>query len=155
MDHHKEINKQKALDFLRKKKVAVVSTVSSDNKPHSATVFYTVDDSFNFYFFTLDDTKKYTNLDNFNLASVVVFDEDSPQIIQAEGTVSLFENTDNSRTVVADLVKVAIDSSSWYDPPIAKLEGGEITILKIEPTWLRLGDFTTTDRDNIFTQIIP
>lgn len=154
MDKEKEDIKEKALDFLKNKKVAVISTVSSDNKPQSATVFYTVDSSFNFYFFTLDNTKKYNNLENFNLASMVVFSEESPVIVQAEGVVSLVENESEGREMASRLAKVAMDSSRWYDPPIAKLEGGEIAILKLQPSWLRIGDFTASDRDKIFTQII-
>ena len=70
---NKEISKQGALKFLKEKQLAVVSTVSAEGKPESATVLYFIDDDFNFYFITRRNTRKFGNLQstNNNVAIVV------------------------------------------------------------------------------------
>lgn len=65
--------KKEALDFLKSQKVAVIAT-AFNGEPYAATMYYSVDDDFNFYFLTRSDTSKFlNNLDNSRTAIVIGF----------------------------------------------------------------------------------
>jgi nitroimidazol reductase NimA-like FMN-containing flavoprotein (pyridoxamine 5'-phosphate oxidase superfamily) len=154
----KEIIKKDVLHFLRRQRVAVVATVSAKGKPFAAPVFYNVDNNFNFYFFTKDESQKYLNLKENNTVAITIFTESSPQTVQAQGLAQLVKNPKEIINVTAPLFKRAMDSSQWYDPPIAKLKNGQLVVIKVKPTWLRFGDFrgvTGHPKSQPFQQIIP
>jgi nitroimidazol reductase NimA-like FMN-containing flavoprotein (pyridoxamine 5'-phosphate oxidase superfamily) len=136
-----------------------VSTVSSDNTPYGSAVFFTVDSDFNFYFFTKDDSAKFNNMGGYNQVAIVVYNEAEPQIIQAKGEAILVDaQTPKASEVSAELFRKAVASSPWYQPPITKMTGGEVSMVKIKTTWLRYADFrkTTSHRgEALFYQIIP
>lgn len=154
----KQILKEEVILFLKANRIAIISTISPENKPASAVVFYTIDNNFNFYFFTKDDSKKYTNLEKDNSVAVVVYDEDHPRIVQAEGFATVETNHEVIKKITATLLRQSALSSTWYDPPIAKMTGGNLAIVKIHTNYLRFGDFrgvTGHPNDVIFEQIIP
>ncbi|HEX9664887.1 MAG TPA: pyridoxamine 5'-phosphate oxidase family protein, partial [Patescibacteria group bacterium] len=105
--------KAEVLDFLQQHRVAVLSTLTPDNKPYAAPVIYAVDNSFHFYFFTRSDSKKYVGLAKDCLVSLVVYDEQEPQVVQTEGCASLEEDEQAIKEMSAELIKISMDSSPW------------------------------------------
>src|SRR3989344_1188220 len=65
-------DRENALKFLKENHTMVLATVSHDGMPHAATVYYMVDENFDLYFSTGEETKKFLNIkDNSNVALVV------------------------------------------------------------------------------------
>lgn len=65
-------DREHALQFLKENHTMVLATVSPDGTPHAATIFYLVDEYFNIYFCTGEETKKFLNIkDNSNIALVI------------------------------------------------------------------------------------
>ena len=159
-----EINKKKliqeTLEFLKSQRVAVVASTSPDGQPHAAAVFYTVSDDlgFNFYFFAKDYTKKFHNLEVNNRIALVIYTENPPIIVQADGTVSRVEDKKEEEQATSKLVEISITSDKYYDPPISKMKGGDTAVLKIDVESLRYADFRgdfSSLKPGPFHQIIP
>jgi general stress protein 26 len=151
---------KEALEFLQSQKVAVVASTSPDGEPHAAAVFYTVSDDlgFYFYFFSKDYTKKFKNLEANNRVALVIYTENPPVIVQAQGTVSAVTEGKERQEMVSKLVDISMSSDKYYDPPISKMKGGELTLLKIDVESLRFADFrqrTSSSESGPFRQVIP
>ena len=83
--------REKIIAFLgiQKDKIGVISTVSPENKPESAFVYYTFDLELNIYFACKDSSRKYKNiLENKDVAFTIAAG-DPPQTLQLEGRASV------------------------------------------------------------------
>jgi uncharacterized pyridoxamine 5'-phosphate oxidase family protein len=80
--------KSDALVFLRENITAVVAT-TFNNEPRASTVYYYVDDAFNFYFVTKRNTSKYMNINLNPRAAIVVGTGPDHISIQGHGKVEL------------------------------------------------------------------
>jgi len=100
--------KTAALKFLNEpdRLTAVIGSCPSDGNTHVATVYYYVDNNFNFYFLTASNTQKYKNLlENPNAAIVVGFGP-SRTTIQGQGTAALLEKgSDEENNAIAQIKK--------------------------------------------------
>jgi pyridoxamine 5'-phosphate oxidase len=87
----KDSIKKKVLDYLLGQSLMVLATASPDGKPYATTMLFTVDDDFNFYFISREETRKARNLEDNPRASLSIgFSE--PMNVQAEGKVELIED---------------------------------------------------------------
>lgn len=81
-----EKNKQKILDFIKKKKLAVLSTINSKGKPESAVIAFSETENLELIFGTFNTTRKYKNLQSEQNVSVVIgWDEKENITVQYEG----------------------------------------------------------------------
>lgn len=70
------MDKKQVLDFIKKHRLAVLSTVNSNNKPESAVLEFGETDDFEIIFDTFSSTRKYKNLkQNNNVSLVIGWDE--------------------------------------------------------------------------------
>lgn len=69
-------NKQKLLDYLKSHDLMVIATVG--NSPSAATVYYGVDDNFNFYIVTSHKTEHGINISKNHKIACVVVDTNQP-----------------------------------------------------------------------------
>ena len=162
MRHEKIKDKQElsaeVQEFLHGQQVMVLSTVDKNGQPHAATVFYYLveDGSFVFYFFTQDATKKFDNLEKNNRAAITVFTQEEPRLVQAQVNVWLVTDETESTKIISKLTDIAIHSSTWFGPPIAKMKAGNLQVLKVQVDWLRYADFRQFHSSpSPFHQIIP
>lgn len=123
--------KQIILDFIKKQKLAIISTVDSDCKPESAALEFGETDDLELVIDTFTSSRKYKNLQtNKNVSFVIGWDENIT--VQYEG--------------VAEEVKgeaaMKYKEAYWFKNPDAKRwetrEG--ITYFKVTPKWIRYSD---------------
>jgi len=142
--------KKTALEFLNdpERITAVIGSCPTDGNTHVATVYYYVDDHFNFYFLTATNTQKHRNLlENPNAAIVVGFGP-SYTTVQGQGAAVLLEkNSAEERESIAHLKKRLVDhnNETW---PIFLLDDyidQSIAVFKFVPETLQL---LNLERDN-------
>jgi nitroimidazol reductase NimA-like FMN-containing flavoprotein (pyridoxamine 5'-phosphate oxidase superfamily) len=135
--------KHEALDFLKEptRITAVVGTCSLDNIPYTATVYYWVDDEFNFYFLTATGTQKYLNLQANPQAAITIGFGPSYTTMQGGGPVELLEkNSEEEKVAIAHLKKRLQEhgNKTW---PIFKLDDfadESMAVFKINTITLQL-----------------
>jgi uncharacterized protein YhbP (UPF0306 family) len=132
-----------ALQFLTEPNqiTAVIGSCPSDGDTHVATVYYYVDDNFNFYFLTATNTRKYKNLlENPNAAIVVGFGP-SQTTIQGQGTATLLEKaSDEENNAIAQIKKQLQDhnNETWPVFQLDAYDNESIAVFKLVPQRLQL-----------------
>jgi nitroimidazol reductase NimA-like FMN-containing flavoprotein (pyridoxamine 5'-phosphate oxidase superfamily) len=138
----KEIQKS-ALAFLTEsdRLTAVVGSCSKDGNCHVATVYYFVDDNFNFYFLTATHSQKYTNLmENPNAALAVGFGP-SQTTIQGQGTAVLLEKSSEAEKEAIAHIKQRLQNHENETWPIFQLDTYDsqaIAVFQFIPDTLQL-----------------
>ena len=130
--------KQVILDFIKKQKLAVISTVGIDNKPESAVLEFGETEELELIFDTLTSSRKYKNLHtNKNVSFVVGWDENIT--VQYEGVAEEVKGEDAKR----------YQQTYWNKNPKAqRWESREgITYFKVAPKWIRYSDLNKNPWD--------
>jgi general stress protein 26 len=119
--------------FLRRYKLAVEASVSSDQKPQAAVVGFAVSDALEFVFDTLESTRKCRNLKATpSVALVVGWDDEITA--QIEGVADFPEGDELER--IRECYFLA------YPDGRDRLSWPGITHVRVRPTWVRYSDFT-------------
>lgn len=145
--------REKGLDFLKKRSVGTLATLADAGGPRARTVHYVVNDSFEIFFLTLSGTRKVEDINHDHRAAFVVSDVEAPQTLQLEGV--LVEQPD---TLLADsglkgLLDVLMKNGARF-APLTHLDAGKVLFYKITPTWIRWGDYTDgAGSERVFTEI--
>jgi PPOX class probable F420-dependent enzyme len=120
------------LQFLRRHRICVETTVSGDGAPQAAVVGYAVTSDLEIVFDTLDTTRKLVNLRRDpRVALVVGWDEE--QTLQLQGLADEPQGEELTRLKEAyfDVYPDGIERQAWKG----------ITIVRVRPTWARYSDF--------------
>jgi uncharacterized pyridoxamine 5'-phosphate oxidase family protein len=121
------------LKFLKSHKLAVISTVSKDNKPQSAVIGIAVSDRFELIFDTVKTSRKYDNIAQNPFVSLVV-GWDQETTVQYEGIAT----------------ELAVGEAAFYkeiyfsvfsDGMLRDQTLPNIVHYKITPKWLRYSNF--------------
>jgi nitroimidazol reductase NimA-like FMN-containing flavoprotein (pyridoxamine 5'-phosphate oxidase superfamily) len=132
-----------ALKFLTEpgRLTAVVGSCHSDGNSHVATVYYYVDNNFNFYFLTATNTEKYQNLlENPNAAIVIGFGP-AYTTIQGQGTALLLTKASEEENVAIAHIKKRLQDHNDETWPIFQLDAYDsesIAVFKLIPQKLKL-----------------
>ncbi|MFA6407342.1 MAG: pyridoxamine 5'-phosphate oxidase family protein [Candidatus Paceibacterota bacterium] len=145
--------KKEAKEYLQSEKLAVVSTVSSEGKPQSATVLYLLDDEFNFFFVTRSDTKKVENLLTNNDVSIVVGAQMGPVTMQMSGVATLLSSTEQKEFVYK--LSKNTELKQLYYGPFLNLEGINFSLYRVAITWARWLKIDIEKKKEVYYQIIP
>lgn len=145
--------KNNAIEFLHSKKLAVVSTLTEDNEPQGATVFYVVDDNLDFYFVTRKQTRKFKNIQNNPKVGIVVGAELAPATIQIQGKAELLENSEVEKVVKGMLGK--FDFIETYLGPFISIPGMDFAVFRVKINWMRYLYFDFKKMSENYCQIIP
>lgn len=152
-------SKEKVYTFLQSHALGVLSTISSDNTPYASPIYFIIDEKLNFYFLTKSDTTKALNIKNNKNVALTVIHPSQPITVQATGSVEEVQEPE-ILTKIAEANAQEKGGFSW-PPPLSKLQSdGYLLMYKLQPNWLRVGNFTETQeptdvQKNIFHQIIP
>ncbi len=148
------MTKPQAYEFLKDINIAVLATVSPENKPHTATMYYVVDEALVFYFISQTGTQKYQHIQKNNNVSIVITNRRSVQTIQVAGTAEMVSDAWTITDVVERMSRVNVtNKSTYWPPPISKVQSGEMVIFKVIPTWMRFGDFTKVNEQEVFSPV--
>lgn len=148
----------KAHDFLKNHKVGVLATVSPDNDPYAAAIYYVVDTDLSVVFLTKTGTKKADNLEHNNHAMLVVYEAETQTTVQVMGTVAKITDPDETNKVESQIVYASVEASHSDIPPIFKLDEGEYVAYRLTPVQVRMAVFgheKSGDYNSIFKTIVP
>lgn len=119
------------LDFVKKQKLAVISTTTSNNQPEAAVIEFGETDQLELIFDTFLTSRKYKNLQtNKSVAFVIGWDENIT--VQYEGTAQEIKGEEAAK----------YQTIYWKKNPHAKRWLGRegITYFKVTPKWVRYSD---------------
>ena len=145
MDTDQANARKTALDFLKRHKTGVLSTVSAQNEARSRLLYYVCDDEFTIYFSTLSSTRKFKDITAHPQVSFTVGDEAVPQTLQMEGVVSEITEEQKLESNLASIIEVLMSNSVFYWPVI-KLNEGEVKLLQMKPAWVRWADYAYAEK---------
>ncbi|MFA6364834.1 MAG: pyridoxamine 5'-phosphate oxidase family protein [Candidatus Paceibacterota bacterium] len=145
--------KKEAKEYLQSEKLAVLSTVSPEGKPQSATVLYLFDDDYNFFFVTRNDTQKAENLSTNNNVSIVVGAQLGPVTMQMSGAAILLSPIEQ-KEFIYKLSKNA-ELKQLYYGPFLNLEGINFSLYRVAITWARWLKIDIEKKKEVYYQIIP
>lgn len=125
------MSKKDILKFIRKHKLAVLSTVTPDNKSQSAVLEFGETDDLELIFDMFKSSRKYKNLKKNKNVSVVIGWDDNITV-QYEGLAEELEG---------DAAK-KYKEAYWRKNPRAKRWENRkgITYVKVKPQWIRYSD---------------
>lgn len=126
--------KESCLGFLRAHKLAVVSTISEGGIPTAATVMFFIDESWNIYFITRQNTRKFKNLMKNENVAMVVGTELAPGTVQINGVAKWLEGEGLD---FVEKITLDQDLKNLYYGPFLNLEGKDFAVFKVEVSWLR------------------
>lgn len=128
-------------DFLNRHKLAVLSTTDGKTEVWGAAIYYVIDDSLAFYFFTKTDSKKYQYILKNPHVAVTVVDDETQTTVQATGRVEEVPEEEQNEAYRKLAVIHPPGDFSWK-PPVSKLsDGGHTIALKLQPTVLQFAEF--------------
>lgn len=136
--------KNQALQFLQNHAGLTLSTISADNQPAAAFIFYAVNDQSELFIITDKSTQKYINAQNNQKVAFVVTDEEKFITLQGKGEISEILNSSENIEAFDAVMKVMAKKVKNWPPPAGKLQNTGLAILKITPTWLRLRDYANS-----------
>jgi nitroimidazol reductase NimA-like FMN-containing flavoprotein (pyridoxamine 5'-phosphate oxidase superfamily) len=148
------ITKEEVKLFLNDQYLMQLATVSGD-QPGVSVMLYTIDDDLNFYFGTHADSYKIKNLKSNTKVSLVVWEFGKIQV-QANGISETIESKEEQDRVLDKLADAATKDVNFW-PPLFRIKGGEYTVIKIKPTWMRVLDLSNNNvrqDESPFTEII-
>jgi general stress protein 26 len=120
-------------DFIKQHKLAVVSTLSKDNKPEAALVGFAISEDLEIVFDTVKTSRKYHNLLQ-NPAVAVVVGWDNETTVQYEGVATELsgEGADRYKEIYFEAYPDGRErDKTWPD----------IVHFKISPKWIRYSNF--------------
>lgn len=143
------------IEFLRSKTTAVISTVSPAGQPMAATIYFVVDDDFNFYFTTKSFTRKNQNLETNPNVALVVGTQSEPVTAQIQGVATRITNQGEIDLRMGQIEEIF--AKNQYVAPLFQLAPprNEVLVYKITPNWMRWLDLRGDKTDGDFVQILP
>lgn len=123
--------KKLILDFIKKQKLAVLSTVTSDNTSQSAVLEFGETDGLEIIFDTFSSARKYKNIkQNNNVSLVIGWDENITVQYEGKAEELLGEEKENYKKKYFEKNP---DAQRWENKP-------GMTYFRVKPTWIRYSD---------------
>lgn len=147
IDTHK---RDELMAVLRNQQLAVISTISPESTPESATVFYSVDNDLNIFFSTRQSSRKYANIQKNSPVALVVTDPEHMVTVQIEGKAEETFDAEEMRAFIDSMMTLPTDRSQlekWMAPGHL-MKNGHFAIMKVTPAWIRIGDFRNVQSDS-------
>ena len=134
--------KPRITEFLKHNQIAVLATVGSDNRPHTAVIYFYIDADLNIYFITKEKTAKYKNIIENPEVALSVYEPSSQTTVQASGRADIVTDMTRVNEIFRHVLAVTKSTSESSIPPISKIEGGEYKCFCIRPRTIRLAEYT-------------
>lgn len=122
------------LDFIRRQKIAVISTVTAENKPEAAVIEFGETQELELIFDTFSSYRKYQNIQHHSQVAFVIGWDDNITV-QYEGSA---EELSGDRLEKYKALYFAKNSAAqrWEARE-------EIRYFRVRPTWIRYSDLST------------
>ncbi len=129
---------QKIKDLIKENSVGVVST-SGRGGVASAAVYYVTDAEGAIYFHSKRESEKMQNIATNPQVSFVIFQHEPDVTLQVKGHAEVVPSLSHIQDVYMELIKRSFRDGVM--PPIMRIGEGHVELVKITPTWMRLGNF--------------
>ncbi len=127
------MNLQTVSEFLDTQETCVLSTVSSEGWPMSATVGFSHNDKLTILIGTSNKSRKYRNLLNHQKVSIVI-GTTAPRTVQYQGVAKEVNAVDIAKRLALHFNKLP-SAKTFYDDPDQRY-------FIITPMWLRMTDYS-------------
>ena len=144
-DHTLPDKRQRMLAFLEATPVGVLSTVSPDNNPYGAVVYFSVTRDFIVSVLTKKETKKYDNLKHNDHVMLTVFEPLQQTTVQITGVAEEITRNFEVNEIAEANLAASLATSEAGIPAIMKLDAGEYAAFKIRPVEIRMAVFARPD----------
>jgi general stress protein 26 len=125
-----DIIKREVFNFLNDNNLGYLATISNENEPHCAAVYYIIEPEFSIYFISKSVSKKVKNiLNNPKTAFTVAEKDDIPKTAQMQGTTVQIE----ANTEIIHKLSVSSLKNNDFFPPSIKLPGSGLSLMKFTP----------------------
>jgi general stress protein 26 len=131
--------------FLEKIPVGVLSSVSPDNTPHGAVVYFSVSKEFVISILTKRQTKKYDNLKHNNHVMLTVYEPLSQTTLQVTGLAEEVIDAVEINNIAETNLAASLKTSESGIPAIMKLDAGEYVAFAIRPVEIRMASYIKPD----------
>lgn len=136
-------------DFLSRHHLAILSTSDGKNDVWGAAIYYAVDESLTFYFFTKTGSKKYHNILKNPQVAITIVDDDAQATVQASGRAEEVSEGHELNDAYRRLVQVHPPGEFSWKPPVSKLEdSGSTAVFRLQPTMLQFAEFKSDSGSN-------
>lgn len=133
------------VEFVKANPIGVLSTMGEDGIS-SAAVYYMADTDGTIYFNTKRDSRKVENLLRDPEVSFVVFQREPAMTLQARGEATIVEDVSQIESTYMELLHRTFENGEV--PAILKMGASQLVLVKITPTWMRLGGFSQEQAGN-------
>ncbi|MFH1047099.1 MAG: pyridoxamine 5'-phosphate oxidase family protein [Patescibacteria group bacterium] len=124
------------LQALKDSRIASLATVSSDGVPHAATVVFAVDDDFNIYFVTRENTTKVKNIAANPIVSLSMGAK-PPVYVQMRGRAERIDGDVALREKMLSEVARAGAGIEDIWPPIMHIGNSDYILFRVVPEFIR------------------
>lgn len=149
MDESHTQNTKKVRDFLEEHPVATLATADENAIPQASTIYFVLDDDFNFYFITKEETQKFKNLIANKHAALAIHEVASQRTVQVTGTAVLVKEVDKFLDIFDKIVAISAGETNSDRPPVSKLFAGDYVLFRLTPSSVRLAEYTNPDRGKL------
>ena len=132
-------------EFLQNTAVGVLSSVTRNNDPHGAVVYFGIDKKFIVSILTKSDTKKYDNLQHNSHVMLTVFETVTQTTVQLTGVAEEVSDPSKINEIAQMNMRATMKNSHGGIPPISKLEAGSFTAFEIKPVFVRMAVYAHPD----------
>ncbi len=130
--------KDLVLQTLRDTRLAALATVSPEGVPHAVTVVFAVDDDFNIYFVTREDTSKVANLSANPTVSLSI-GATLPAYVQMRGQAEIVVDDELRSRMLTEVAKVGAGIEDVW-PPVLHFGDSAYVLIRIVPDLIRVLD---------------
>jgi len=144
----KSMDKEKltkfTLDFLRKQKIAFVSTSSRHGDPQVAMVYCAVDDDFTFNFIATSGSRKIKNIKSNPHVAIAVGSVEDLITVQCGGHAEILDYGDVDIRRGGEIIHKVMSQSGLTNSPewpiLLSFPKTELSIFTVKPQWMSLLD---------------
>jgi len=139
--------------YLKKNRLAILSTVNEWNQADAAPIFYVCEDNFDLLFVTPVHTKKKINIDMTGNVVLTVADEESRQTLQIRWKAS--EDKKYSITKVLEKLssKLTKDNNFVIELPLLQYKDQKKVVVRVQPKEIRMRRYTHDGLDEQIFQV--
>lgn len=135
------VSNKEASTFLQSHELATLSTIDRSGKVHGAIVYYFPSDAGYVYILTKAGTNKAHNIFANNQVALTVYDEQTLQTVQMQGTASVETDQTTKQHIFDQIVRPREYGGEIHMPPVTKLQEGAFMIVRISPTEVKFNDY--------------
>lgn len=130
-------------EFLKGNRLAVVATVSQQNTPEAALLYYGLDEEFHIYCCTYKKSRKFLNIESNNKIALVIGQEVNALTLQLEGSARIITDKVEKAEAMETYAKKATENENliYFPPLLALTKDSSMEFLQITIEWFKFSTF--------------